>query len=74
MAAIRLRPVVGHRARRLLSRRQRLGLFEYDKATAVAGALAEKGYGRVYEDWTVCVVDETGEEVARVAIQPMTRH
>jgi len=43
-------------------------------AAAVAGELAEEGYGRGYEDCTVCVLDETGAEVARVAIQPMSRH
>jgi hypothetical protein len=35
-------------------------------AAVVAGELARDG--RVYEDCTVCVVDETGAEVARVAI------
>jgi hypothetical protein len=43
-------------------------------AAALAGELAEEKYGRAYEDCTVCVLDVTGAEVARVAIQPMTRH
>ena len=41
-------------------------------AAALAGELAEEGYGGAYEDCTVCVLDGTGAEVARVAIQTMT--
>jgi Domain of unknown function (DUF6894) len=43
-------------------------------AAAVAGELAEERYGRTYEDCAICVLDESGAEVARVAIRPMTRH